>query len=219
MALVLEIVEGSGDGRQFRVEAPVDIGREPGAGIALESDTQVSRRHARVTPEGDRAVVEDLGSTNGTFVNDQEVHGPRFVATGDRIRVGLTVFELRTATQVAERPSAITARPPITAVDHKVLEPVPDHQLAPGGPPPRPSQYPPAAAPAAPAPFAPPPLRAQAAPAAYVPPLVAGDPDARADFEAIARLVDSRVKQQRNVALFAMLAAAALAVIIYFGLT
>jgi hypothetical protein len=242
-ALLLEIVEGAGDGQQFRVDAPVEIGREPGSGIALESDTQVSRRHARLTPEDERAIVEDLGSTNGTFVNDQEVHGPRFVGPGDRIRVGLTVFELRTATQVAARPSAITARPPITAVDNQVLKPVPDDQLAPAGPSPRvqaqllpsppvagpvaaersapgtaaPAPF--APAPPAPAPFAPPPLRAQAAPAAYVPPQVAGDPEARADFEAIARLVDSRVKQQRNVALFAMLAAAALAVIIYFGLT
>src|SRR3954447_22636978 len=113
MTLVLEIVEGAGDGRQFRVDAPLDIGREPGPGIALESDTQVSRRHARVTPERDRAVIQDLGSTNGTFVNDQVVHGPRFVAPGDRIRVGLTVFELRTAADVAERPSAAIARPAI----------------------------------------------------------------------------------------------------------
>ena len=44
-----------------------------------------------------------------------------------------------------------------------------------------------------------------------------GDPQAESDYRAIARLVDTRVKHQQNVAMFAMLALAALAVIIYFG--
>jgi hypothetical protein len=117
-------------------------------------------------------------------------------------------------------------RPSITAVDNQVLAPVPDQQLAPVAPPPQfqaPGQF---QAPAQPPPFQPPAqqpggpgLKAQGTPAAFVPPEVVGDAQAESDYTAIARLVDTRVKQQRNVAMFAMLATAALAVILYFGLT
>jgi hypothetical protein len=51
-----------------------------------------------------------------------------------------------------------------------------------------------------------------------VPPEVVGDDEAESDYGALARLVDARVKQQRNVAAFAMLGAAGLAVLLYFGL-
>jgi hypothetical protein len=60
-------------------------------------------------------------------------------------------------------------------------------------------------------------VKAQESPPAYVPPEVVGDKAAEANYAAIAKLVDTRVKQQRNIAIFAMLAVAALAVIIYFG--
>src|SRR4051794_17010321 len=97
--LILEVVEGAGAGRQIPVEPVVEIGRDPGLAVHLDADTQVSRRHARVTAQGDTAVVEDLGSTNGTVVNEQQVHGPRLLRPGDRIRIGLTLLELRTRAQ------------------------------------------------------------------------------------------------------------------------
>jgi predicted component of type VI protein secretion system len=211
--LILEIVEGANAGRQVPLETVIDIGREPSLPIHLDDDTQVSRRHARVTAQGGGAVVEDLGSTNGTYVNDQPIHSPRMLNPGDRIRVGLTIFELRSPAQVRERASAVQARPAITAVDNQVLAPVPEQQLTPAGPPPPPfapqQQFQPGG----------PGFKAQETPAAYVPPEVVGDANAESDYAAIARLVDTRVKQQRNVAMFAMLATAALAVILYFGLT
>ena len=218
--LILEIVEGANAGRQIPVESVVDIGREPSLAVHLDDDTQVSRRHARVTVQNGRAVVEDLGSTNGTYVNEQPIHSPRMLNPGDRIRVGLTLFELRSPAQVRERASAVHARPAITAVDNQVLAPVPEQQLAPVAPPPPqfqpPAQFQPQ--PQQPQPGGPG-LRAQETPAAYVPPEVVGDAQAESDYAAIARLVDTRVKQQQNVAMFAMLATAALAVILYFGLT
>ena len=244
--LILEIVEGTEPGRQVALDRPVDIGRDQGMPVALPGDTQASRRHARVSPQNGAAVVEDLGSTNGTFVNDQPIHSPRQLSPGDRVRIGLTVFELRSQQQIQQRPSAVRPRPNLTEVGNDVLAPVPAEQL-PGG---APAGFVPAAGagqaaappPAAPAPAAeenlpaqpPPPLpgargpapvfqpgvgfRAAETPAGYVPPEVVGDEEAESDYGALARLVDVRVKQQRNLAAFALLAASGLAVLLYFGL-
>jgi pSer/pThr/pTyr-binding forkhead associated (FHA) protein len=243
--LILEIVEGTDAGRQLQLDRPLDIGRDHGMPVALTGDTQASRRHARVSPQNGAAVVEDLGSTNGTFVNDQPIHSPRQLSPGDRVRVGLTVFELRSQQQVQARPSAVQPRPNLTEVGLDVLAPVPEQQL-PGG---APAGFVPAAGaaqaaappPAAPAqedpnlpPAPPPPLpgargaapvfqpgvgfRAAETPAGYVPAEVVGDEEAENDYGALARLVDARVKQQRNIAAFAILAASGLAVLLYFGL-
>src|SRR5256714_13443966 len=103
--LILEIVEGGEAGRQVPLESVVGVGREASLPIHLEDDSQVSRRHARFTAQSGQAVVEDLGSTNGTYVNDQPIHSPRPLNPGDKVRVGLTVIELRSAQQVQARPS------------------------------------------------------------------------------------------------------------------
>jgi pSer/pThr/pTyr-binding forkhead associated (FHA) protein len=221
--LILEIVEGSEAGRQLPLDSVVDIGREPSLALHLDQDTQVSRRHARISVQGGQVVAEDLGSTNGTYVNDQPISAPRPLSPGDKVRVGLTVLELRTKQQVAARPSAVQVRPALTAVGNDVLVQVPEAQLAPVG---NVSPEGPIAT-AQPAPPPPPPqpqaggpgFRAQATPAAFVPPEVIGDPQAESDYGAISRWVDVTVKTQQKVAVFAMISAAALAVVIYFGLT
>jgi pSer/pThr/pTyr-binding forkhead associated (FHA) protein len=213
--LLLEIVEGAAAGRQYRLEGPLEVGREPHLPVQLD-DGQVSRRHARVTPDDARAWVEDLGSSNGTFVNDQPIHMPREIVPGDRVRMGLTVLELRTSQDVAERPSAVHPIPQdvLQPVPQHVLAPVPEQELAavtPPPPPPPPAPAPPSGRPA--------PFRTPETPAAYVPPEVVDDEQARSDWEAIQRLVDSHVKQRQNVAAFAMIGVSALAVILYFGLS
>src|SRR4051812_44108238 len=129
--LLLEIVEGPGAGKQVPLDNVVDVGREPSLPLHLDEDTQVSRRHARFTAQGGGAAVEDLGSTNGTYVNEQPINSPRTLNPGDKVRVGLTVLELRTRQQVAARPSAVQVRPALTAVDNDVLVQVADNQLAP----------------------------------------------------------------------------------------
>jgi DNA-binding winged helix-turn-helix (wHTH) protein len=70
------------------------LGREGHGIVALDSPT-ISRRHARVSVEADGATVEDLGSKNGTFVNDTRVTAPVRVADGDTLRVGDLVFTFR----------------------------------------------------------------------------------------------------------------------------
>src|SRR5215212_5422762 len=131
--LILEIVEGSEAGRQLQLDSVLDVGREPTLPLHLDDDTQVSRRHARISVQGGQVVVEDLGSTNGTYVNDQPISSPRALNPGDRVRIGLTVLELRTRQQVAARPSAVRPVPQLTAVGNEVLQHVPEAQLAPVG--------------------------------------------------------------------------------------
>jgi pSer/pThr/pTyr-binding forkhead associated (FHA) protein len=71
---------------------PGTVGRE-GCDIVVP-DPEVSRRHAAVHTLDDGVAIEDLGSTNGTFVNDRRIHGIAALKHGDRVRFGRTVWEL-----------------------------------------------------------------------------------------------------------------------------
>jgi hypothetical protein len=103
----LEIVDGPGAGKLVPITGAIEVGREAD-GLQLD-DPQASRRHAVLRP-GDRGlVVEDLGSTNGTFVNDAQVIGSALARPGDRILIGLTVLEVRGDGD--ERPSGAVPRP------------------------------------------------------------------------------------------------------------
>lgn len=112
--LSLEIVEGPAAGSKQPLDGSLEIGRDPGAGLVLD-DELVSRHHARITPFDGGAVVEDLGSRNGTFVNGNEIHSPTKVEPGDHVLIGVSVLELRTAAQIAARPTAVRPRPPALA--------------------------------------------------------------------------------------------------------
>ena|SRR5215207_146950 len=214
--LILEIVEGDEAGRQEALTGPIEIGRDASTTLSLQ-DEQMSRRHARVSAQGDLAIVEDLGSTNGTYVNEQPIEGPRALQSGDRIRVGLTVIELRTAQDVQRQPSAVQPLPQLTRLSREVLEPAPERELV---------QEPTAVQePSAvhdqdlePEPTAPPSFAIEETTPGFVPPEVSDDPQARSDYNAVARLVDTRVKHQTHLAVFALLAVAGLAVVLVFGL-
>lgn len=69
------------------VTGPVVIGRSPGADIVIGQDF-VSGRHARVSPSGDGAVIEDLGSTNGTLLNGARLTTAKALQSGDAIDIG-----------------------------------------------------------------------------------------------------------------------------------
>lgn len=170
--LILEIIEGPEAGRQAPLTQALEAGRSADADLTL-GDDQASRRHARIEPSGGGAVVSDLGSRNGTYVNDQPISGSRELRPGDRVRIGLSVIELRTTGEVAAQPSAVRPLPP----------------------------------------FAAPGAGGVGAPSARDTAAV-GD-----DYAALAALVDTKVKRQTGIAVFAMLSAAGLAVLIYFGAT
>ncbi|MHB1930404.1 MAG: FHA domain-containing protein [Acidimicrobiales bacterium] len=81
-------------GRRFALAQETSVGRSPGCGVTLPDDSFVSQVHARVFRRDGHVWVEDLGSTNGTFVNDARVDAPTALRPGDRVRVGQTVLEL-----------------------------------------------------------------------------------------------------------------------------
>ena len=81
-------------GRECLLEDEVTIGRSADCTITLE-DAYISQQHARVSVSSRGVVVEDLGSTNGTFLNNEKVRGSKQAHLGDRIRVGTVLLELR----------------------------------------------------------------------------------------------------------------------------
>jgi hypothetical protein len=73
--------------------APVTVGRGAQNDIALDGDDYASARHARIEPRRDGVWVEDIGSTNGTYLNGIKLTRARKLTPGDVVRVGET--ELR----------------------------------------------------------------------------------------------------------------------------
>jgi hypothetical protein len=123
---VLEIVEGPEAGRRIPLTGPVEIGRDPSADAALTMDDLISRRHVRITPEANGARVEDLGSQNGTFVDGDEIHDPAHVGPEGQVLVGVTVLQLRPASELAARGTAVRAIP----ADLSSLRPLPSQEPA-----------------------------------------------------------------------------------------
>ena len=75
---------------------PLRIGRDPHNELVVDG-SGVSRRHARIEKRGDRAVLMDVGSTNGTLLNDVELAAMVELNSGDRIKVGSTIFKYLSA--------------------------------------------------------------------------------------------------------------------------
>lgn len=80
-------------GQSFPLKGEVSIGRDAGCVIVIDDDSFVSQRHARIHLVDGKPMVEDLGSTNGSFHNGNRLHGARLLHPGDRIQVGYTVLE------------------------------------------------------------------------------------------------------------------------------
>jgi len=135
----LRVVEGQASGTSFTVDGELVIGRATADPEGrLGDDPQLSRRHARLARDpGGALTIEDLGSSNGTFVNGERVEGVRVLLLGDALRVGtseLTVTDAdgrvpeRTrigaeplpAQPLAEEPPPAERPPPVA-----VPEPVP----------------------------------------------------------------------------------------------
>jgi len=154
----LVVTEGPSAGAELSLAGELTIGRDQGADLVLD-DPGVSRNHARVTADAEGVVIEDLGSSNGTFVNGQALTGPRRLAEGDNVQLGTAILELSLHTGETQLldPDATVAHPP------PVAPPPPHAEPAPIPEPPRPepaAPAPPAPSPAVPLPpSAPPPRR------------------------------------------------------------
>jgi hypothetical protein len=133
MAHSLHVSVGPAAGTAIQVAGELLIGRAVGGAGTLGNDPKLSRQHARIRQTGDgRLQLEDLGSTNGTFVNGQRVAGARVLGPGDRVQVGSTTLE------VAHAPAPAAAPPPPVAAPAGPLPPT-----APLTPPPAPASAPP----------------------------------------------------------------------------
>ena len=80
-------------GTAFPLAGELTIGREDSCSISMPGDTFVSTLHARVFEYEGQPMIEDLGSTNGTFHNGNRLRGSRLLHPGDRVQIGYTVLE------------------------------------------------------------------------------------------------------------------------------
>jgi len=95
LATKLVVTEGPLAGRTIQLNGqPLLIGRAQDAGLVLEDD-YASGRHARLFPQGSRWFLEDLGSTNGTFVQGNQLTRTMAIDPGTPVRIGKTVMELK----------------------------------------------------------------------------------------------------------------------------
>ena len=124
--------QGPTPGATFTLEGDqINIGRESSNEITI-NDAEISRRHARLTFQGGKYVLEDLGSTNGTFVNGQRLAGPRVLKAGEVVSFGeqiVLVFEV------------VTSDPGATMVSPRAAAAVPSVPKPDSPPPPPPSNY------------------------------------------------------------------------------
>ncbi len=91
----LIVTDGPNAGQVVSLELqPILMGRGSDAALRLDDD-YVSTRHARIATNGEQWFVEDLGSTNGTYLGSQRVTSPTPIAVGTPVRLGKTVVELR----------------------------------------------------------------------------------------------------------------------------
>jgi hypothetical protein len=89
------VTQGSNTGTTASLaQAPILIGRGNDAAIKLDDD-YVSTRHARIAASGDQWFVEDLGSTNGTYIGSVRITQPTTLTLGTQVRIGKTILELR----------------------------------------------------------------------------------------------------------------------------
>ena len=113
----LVVHQGAQTGTSFPLPPhATEIGRDDTADISLQ-DPEMSRRHVRISWQEGRHILEDLQSTNGTFLNDTRVTAAQRLSTGDMIRMGQHVLEFQAQAepmppQPAAGPAEAEAAPP-----------------------------------------------------------------------------------------------------------
>ena len=120
----LVVTSGSQAGRALDVERRLVVGRDEGCDLVLEEDEKVSRRHCAFSPNPDGTLtVEDMGSSNGTFVAGERLAAPAVLRGGEEVRVGSTLIR-------AEREQALREIDDLTVR----LEALLDEEGVPGAP-------------------------------------------------------------------------------------
>jgi FHA domain len=94
-ALRLRVLEPAArKGETYTIDREVTVGRGGGCALVLNDDTYVSQLHARLFQQNGEGYVEDLGSTNGTYVNGKQINGVTRLKRGDQVQFGQTVTEV-----------------------------------------------------------------------------------------------------------------------------
>ena len=135
----LEIVGGPAAGRRIPIADDLVLGREAGGQGTLEGDTQASRRHCRIYRAQGALAIEDLGSTNGTYVNGTRLTGPQWLQHGDQLQVGNTVARVAHPTGPAQAMQPQQPVQPVQPAQPVQPQPITEQQ------PPVTAQQPPAA--------------------------------------------------------------------------
>jgi len=81
-------------GERFPITTELTVGRSASCDVNLGYDQYASTRHARFFRQDDDLIVEDLGSTNGVWIDDERIEAPTVIRRGDAIRIGETLFEV-----------------------------------------------------------------------------------------------------------------------------
>ncbi len=111
----LLVLQGPGSGREFRLdERPLVLGRQPGVDLRLDAP-EVSRNHARVTFEDQAYFIEDLGSSNGTFVNSKKLAGKSLLNERDQIKIGPCLILYEPDEETADGDPDVVIRGEVTA--------------------------------------------------------------------------------------------------------
>jgi predicted component of type VI protein secretion system len=111
------------------------IGRDSSNGVAI-NDPEVSRKHSRLSFQGGKYVLEDLGSTNGTFVNGQRLAGPVVLKAGDVVSLGEQIVLMYDAINMDPGATVAVSRKSVQAA-----VPPPMQSSAPAAYPPAPAAY------------------------------------------------------------------------------
>jgi pSer/pThr/pTyr-binding forkhead associated (FHA) protein len=113
----LEVVAGRALGMSILLDDELLIGRHADGAGRLADDDEISRSHARISLDRSGfCAIEDLGSTNGTFVNGLRISGPQTLSVGDTIEVGGTTLVVRELPIPAAERSLKAVRPQPTVV-------------------------------------------------------------------------------------------------------
>jgi tRNA A-37 threonylcarbamoyl transferase component Bud32 len=110
--LRLKVTAGNAGGTEIQVEDELLIGRAAEGQGTLAGDAEISRRHARIFRAQGGFMIEDLGSTNGTFVNGRELSAPELLSVADSIQLGGTTLRVQVSTPMTPPPTEAPAAPP-----------------------------------------------------------------------------------------------------------
>jgi len=94
MNVRIEVMNGPLDGQDFIITRSSDIGRDPSTPISLPFDKYLSRRHARILVAEPECFLEDLSSTNGTFIRGERLHGRILLKNGEIFTAGRTMLKI-----------------------------------------------------------------------------------------------------------------------------